>query len=114
MSNRDSCAFCRIVSGREPAELEWEDEQVVAFHDSHPVAPVHLLIVPREHLPTLNEAEDPALLGHMFAVARQLAQRLGVSERGFRTVINCHHDGGQVIYHLHLHLIGGRRLGSMA
>ncbi len=113
MTGESECVFCRIVSGEADARILYEDERVVAFRDIHPVAPVHILIVPRRHVPSLNEADDPDLLGHMLTVARELAVGEGVSERGYRTLFNCQRDGGQVVFHLHLHLLGGRRLGPM-
>jgi histidine triad (HIT) family protein len=113
MSGED-CIFCKIASGELPATIVYQDERLVAFEDINPVAPVHLLIVPRKHYATLNEVDDPALLGHMMTTAARLADDLGVAQRGYRALINCQRDGGQVVFHLHLHLIGGRKLGTMA
>lgn len=114
MGGAEDCIFCRIVANEGSAEILYHDELVVAFRDRYPVAPVHVLVVPRLHVPSLNEADDPALLGHMLSTARSLAAELGVAEKGYRTLFNCQRDGGQEIFHLHLHLIGGRRLGPMA
>ncbi len=113
MTSSSDCIFCQIAAGAAPAEVVHQDDDVVAFRDANPIAPVHLLVVPRHHIPSLNEADDPALLGHMLAVARDLARDHGLAQRGYRTLINCQRDGGQVVFHLHLHVIGGRRLGPM-
>ena len=95
-----------------PSKIAHEDDRVVAFHDINPQAPVHVLIVPRKHIATLNDvsADDTELLGHMFAVARQIAEQSGVSQKGYRTVFNVNTDAGQTVFHLHLHVIGGRKL----
>lgn len=114
MGRDENCIFCKIVTGEAEADNLFRDDVVVAFRDRYPVAPVHVLIVPLLHLPSLNEADDPELLGHMIASARTLAKELGIAESGYRTLFNCQSDGGQEIFHLHLHLIGGRRLGPMA
>jgi histidine triad (HIT) family protein len=91
----------------------YEDEQVIAFEDINPKAPVHILIVPRQHLATILDATqaDDRLLGHLLLVANRIARQIGVADRGFRLVINCNSEGGQAVYHLHLHLLGGRSLG---
>lgn len=106
------CVFCSIVSGEVPAKVLYQDEQVVAFPDISPVAPVHILIVPRKHIPRLEDVEDMALVGHMVEVARRLAAERGIGERGYRLVINNGPEGTQVVPHLHMHLIGGRKLRS--
>ncbi len=110
------CIFCRIVRGEAPATIVYEDEHVIAFNDIHPKAPVHILIVPRRHIPSLAHVtpEDEPLLGHLLYVARYLAEEKVLLERGFRTTINTGPEGGQIIYHLHMHLLGGRPLGGMA
>ncbi|MGZ9165071.1 MAG: histidine triad nucleotide-binding protein [Anaerolineales bacterium] len=110
MSN--SCHFCRIVSNEAKAEIVYRDEQVTAFHDIHPVAPTHILIVPNKHIESTNalEPEDEQLAGHLFSVARQLANEAEISQSGYRLIINTGPDGVQTIYHLHLHLIGGQRM----
>ena len=107
-----SCLFCRIISGEAPAQKVYEDDQVFAFKDIRPQAPVHLLVCPRQHIPTLNDVqpEHSALLVHIFDVARQLAEQSGIHEKGYRTVFNVNAGAGQTIYHLHLHVIGGRQL----
>ena len=109
------CIFCNIVSGKIPSELLYQDEQVIAFRDIHPQAPTHLLIVPRRHIPLLTQLteSDSSLLGHMVLVANKLAEKEGVAESGYRLVINCGRQGGQLVPHLHLHLLGGRQLSGM-
>lgn len=108
----EKCTFCKIVAGRAPSQMLYQDEQVSAFRDIHPVAPVHVLIIPNKHIPRLQDLtpEGNPLVGHMFAIARQIAEQEGVDESGYRLIINNGPHGGQVIYHLHLHLIGGQRM----
>ena len=107
--------FTRIINGELPARIVFQDDRVIAFHDIHPLAPVHILIVPVKEIPTVDDVtpEDEAVLGHMFVVARQVARELGIGESGYRLLVNCRHDGGQEVYHLHMHLLGGKRLGPM-
>lgn len=104
------CLFCRIVERKAPAKIVYEDESVIAIEDIHPQAPVHLLVMPRKHLVSLKEAvaEDEALLGHLHLVAAQLARERGLESRGFRTVINNGTWAGQTVFHLHVHVMGGR------
>lgn len=106
------CVFCKIVAGQIPAKLLHEDEFVVAFADLSPQAPTHLLVIPRQHIETLNEIgpEDSALIGRMVAVATSLAKARGVDRSGYRCVLNCNADGGQSVFHIHLHLLAGRKL----
>ncbi len=103
------CIFCRIIDRQAPAKIVYEDERVVAFEDLHPQSPVHILIVPRKHIPSLKEAnaEDERLLGHLFTVAAQLARERQI-EKGYRTVINNGSLAGQSVFHLHVHVLGGR------
>jgi len=107
--------FSKIISRESPAEILYQDDKVTAFRDIHPAAPVHILIVPNREIATVNDLkeEDEAVAGRMVLVARKLAAEEGIAEDGYRLIINCNGDGGQVIYHLHLHLIGGRQLGPM-
>jgi histidine triad (HIT) family protein len=107
-----SCIFCRIASGQAPAELVFEIARVVAFPDHRPQAPVHVLVVPREHVASLWELDDLALAGELLFAAAEVARRSGL-ERGFRVIANARRDGGQEVEHLHLHVLGGRRLGPM-
>lgn len=107
----DNCLFCRIVRKEIPAKLVAETEDCVAFRDINPQAPVHILVVPRRHVASLNDADDAALVGKLSLVAAELARQEGISERGYRTVINTNADAGQTVFHVHLHLLGGRKLG---
>ena len=107
--------FEKIIAGELPANVVYRDSRVVAFLDIRPAAPVHILIVPHKVIPTTDDIEDDdaALLGHMVIVARDLARAHGVAKSGYRLIINCNPDSGQEVYHLHLHLIGGRPLGPL-
>jgi histidine triad (HIT) family protein len=112
-----SCIFCKIISGEIPGEMLHQDDEIVAFRDINPRAPIHILIVPRKHIAAMNEMADSdlPLLGKMAGVAKQLAKAEGISERGYRLVVNCGLEGGQSVPHLHMHLLGGRQLsGKMA
>jgi histidine triad (HIT) family protein len=106
----ESCLFCRIVEGAAPGKIVYTDEWVVAIEDIHPQAPVHLLVIPRRHLPSLKEArrEDEPLLGRLLTVAAQLARERGLESKGYRTVINSGAFAGQSVFHLHVHVLGGR------
>lgn len=106
------CLFCRIVAGEVPSTRVYEDDVVFAFEDINPQAPVHVVIVPKKHIATLNDLEDgdEAMTGRLIHVAARIARDRGIAEGGYRTVFNVNRDGGQVIYHIHLHLIGGRQL----
>ncbi len=106
------CLFCRIVEGGIPAEIIYTDEQAIAFSDVNPQAPVHLLVIPRQHIASLNEASqtDQATLGHLLRVAAQVAKDNSLSASGYRTVINTGAGAGQSVFHLHLHVLGGRAL----
>jgi histidine triad (HIT) family protein len=110
-----SCVFCRIISGEIQSDIVYQDEQVVAFRDIDPKAPVHLLLVPRRHIESAAElSEDEAsIMGHLVTVANRLASEAGVSEKGYRLVVNCGPEGGQEVPHLHLHLLGGRQMGIL-
>ncbi len=108
------CIFCQIITGKVPGEILYQDEEVIAFRDINPQAPTHLIIIPKRHIPSLthlSEAELP-LIGQMINIANQLAKREGISESGYRLVINCGKEGGQLVPHLHLHLLGGRKLSN--
>ncbi len=107
--------FERIISGELPAKIVFRDERVTAFLDIHPAAPVHILIVPNKAIATANDIADgdEALVGHLFIVARDLAREHGIAADGYRLIINCNSHGGQEVYHLHMHLLGGRPLGPM-
>jgi histidine triad (HIT) family protein len=104
------CLFCKIRDGEVPAEVIYTDEQVLAFRDINPQAPLHALVIPRAHIPTLNDL-TPAhreLIGHLHLVAARLAAEAGVSDKGYRVLFNCNRGAGQSVYHIHLHLLGGR------
>lgn len=107
------CVFCEVVAGRAPARKVYEDDDVVAFHDIHPQAPTHVLVIPRKHIGSLLDVEpgDDALIGSLTRTARNIARDLGLAERGFRLAMNCGDDAGYSVYHVHLHLLAGRRLG---
>ena len=108
------CIFCQIVAGKLPSEILYQDEEIIAFRDINPQAPTHILIIPKKHIPSLahlSEAESP-LIGHMAKIANRLAKEEGISERGYRLVVSCGEEGGQLVPHLHMHLLGGRRLSS--
>jgi len=110
-----SCIFCRIISGEIPSDIVYQDEQIVAFRDIDPKAPVHLLLVPRKHIESaagLSE-DEASIIGHLVTVANRLASEAGVSEKGYRLVVNCGPEGGQEVPHLHLHLLGGRQMGIL-
>ncbi len=106
------CIFCKIAAGEIPAERIYEDDLVVGFRDLSPQAPTHVLLIPRRHIATLNDLQpqDEALVGHLYTAAAKVAADEGLAERGYRTLINCNEDGGQTVFHLHLHLLGGRRM----
>jgi histidine triad (HIT) family protein len=105
------CIFCQIVSGETPGTIVYRDDLVTAFRDTHPIASTHILIVPNRHIDSVNELEpaDAPLLGHMVLTARELASREGISQKGYRLIMNTGRDGGQSVFHLHLHLIAGWR-----
>jgi histidine triad (HIT) family protein len=105
------CVFCRIAARESPAEIEYEDEEILAFRDLYPKAPIHILIIPKRHIDSvtaLTEA-DAALVGRCFVVARRLGELKGVATRGYRVNCHCGPEGGQVVYHLHLHFLAGKR-----
>jgi histidine triad (HIT) family protein len=107
--------FEKIIAGEVPAKIVYQDERVIAFRDIRPRAPTHILIVPNKVIPTSNDIqeEDEPLIGHLFTVARDLAKQEGIAENGYRLIINCNQHGGQEVFHLHLHLVGGKPLGPM-
>jgi histidine triad (HIT) family protein len=108
-----SCLFCRIIAGELPASIVYQDDRLVAFNDINPQAPVHVLVVPRRHIASLNELSetDDALVGEMVRRAAAIARERGIAASGYRTVFNCNRDAGQSVFHVHLHVLGGRRLG---
>ena len=110
-----STIFSKIINGEVPADVVYRDELVTCFRDINPVAPTHVLIIPNREIATVNDFEDADehLIGHMVLVARRIAREEGVAESGYRLIFNCNRDGGQEVMHVHLHLMGGRRMGPM-
>jgi histidine triad (HIT) family protein len=108
----NDCIFCKIIAGEIPSEKVFDDQQVTAFRDIHPVAPTHILIIPNKHIASINELtpDDEQLVGHLFTTGKALAKEEGIDESGYRLIINVGPDGGQEVYHLHLHLIGGQKM----
>ena len=107
----DSCLFCRIARHEIPSTVVAEDEHLLAFRDVHPQAPVHVLIIPKTHVASLNDVGEFGLVARMTQMAAEIAEREGIAQRGYRVVVNTNADGGQTVFHLHLHLMGGRSLG---
>lgn len=107
--------FSKIIAKEIPAEIVFQDERVTAFKDINPQAPTHILIVPNKEIPTVDDIseEDEALVGYLFIVAKKIAREQNIAESGYRIIVNCRDDGGQEVYHLHMHLLGGRKLGPM-
>ena len=114
MSNASDsdCLFCKIAAGEIPAAIVYEDDRLVAFKDISPQAPIHMLVIPRQHIATLNDLapQDHDLVGEMVRCAASLAKDHGVAEAGYRTVFNCNAEGSQTVFHIHLHLLGGRQM----
>jgi histidine triad (HIT) family protein len=108
--DHSNCLFCKILSGDIPAEIVYESDTAIAFRDINPQAPTHVLIIPRKHIATINEIaeEDEALVGSLYSAAREIAAAEGIAEDGFRAVMNCNEGAGQTVFHIHLHLLGGR------
>ena len=106
----DDCLFCRIVRKEIPAKLVAEDEHSLAFRDINPQAPVHVLVIPKEHVPSLDQTRDAALLGRLSLMAAEIARTEGISRDGYRTVMNTNSAAGQTVFHVHLHLLGGRAM----
>lgn len=108
-----NCFFCKIANKEADSDIVYEDNDVVAFRDINPQAPSHVLIIPKKHIASLNESsdEDALILGKLSLVAKKIARELGFAEDGYRTVMNCNVHGGQTVFHIHLHLLGGRQMG---
>ncbi len=106
------CIFCKIAQKKVPAKIIYEDELAIALEDISPQAPVHTLVIPKKHIPTSLDIreEDNALLGHLFQIANRIACEKGIAKRGFRLVMNCNPESGQAVYHIHLHILGGRQM----
>lgn len=107
--------FSKIISGEIPADIVFQDDTVTAFRDISPQAPTHILIIPNKLIPTVNDvtAQDEQVLGHLFVVAAKIAQQEGIAEEGYRLVMNCNKHGGQEVFHIHMHLLGGKPLGPL-
>lgn len=112
MSDSD-CLFCKIAAGEIPADVVFESDHALAFRDINPQAPTHILIIPRKHIATINDlqVEDASIIGKLFLAAQQIAADEGIADEGYRTVMNCNKGAGQTVFHVHLHLLGGRQLG---
>lgn len=107
-----NCLFCRMVSGEIQPDVVYQDDTVLAFRDINPQAPLHVLVIPKRHITTINDLEpgDAELMGKLFLAAKQVARQGGVAESGYRTVMNCNADAGQSVFHVHLHVLGGRTM----
>ena len=108
----DDCLFCKIVAGDIPADKVFENNNIYAFRDIDPKAPTHILIIPKEHISTTNDLDEShkMLVGEIMLTAKEIAGQEGIADSGYRTVFNCNQDGGQAVYHIHLHLLGGRHM----
>ena len=106
------CLFCKIIDGEIPGDIVYENDSVLAFNDINPIAPVHILVIPKEHIATLNDLEEKhtQTMGELFLAAKKIAGEKGISESGYRTVFNCNKDAQQTVFHIHLHLIAGRQM----
>lgn len=107
------CLFCKIVAGEIPADIVYESDSAVAFRDINPQAPTHVLVIPRKHIATINEMGDgdARIVGNLYAAAKEIAASEGIADHGYRTVMNCNEAAGQTVFHIHLHLLGGRNMG---
>lgn len=110
----EDCIFCKIIKRDVPADVVYEDEEIIAFKDIQPAAPIHILIIPKKHIPSLVqlEKEDEQLVGKIYTVINEVAHLVGVKEKGYRVIVNCGKDGGQEVQHLHFHLLAGKQLGE--
>ena len=110
---KDDCIFCKIINKEIPSSIVYEDDEIIAFRDIHPVTPVHILVIPKKHITSLAnlEKEDEAVVGKIYGVINKIAKQEGILEKGFRVIVNCGEDGGQEVQHLHFHLLGGKKLG---
>lgn len=110
----NDCIFCKIIKGEIPSNKVYEDEEILAFKDINPAAPIHILVIPKKHIASLIEIEeeDEKIIGKIYKVINQIAEKQGIDKKGFRVIVNCGEDGGQEVKHLHFHLLGGKRLGE--
>ena len=109
------CIFCKIIEGAIPSQKVLETDTVLAFHDIQPAAPAHVLLIPKKHIATMNDVtpEDASVIGDIALAAQRVAEQLGIKDKGYRLINNCNDEGGQVVYHLHFHLLGGKKLGPI-
>jgi len=107
------CLFCKIVERQLSSDVVYEDDDVLAFNDIHPQAPTHVLIIPKRHVATVNDVTDATVFSTLIVCARDIARKRGIADSGYRVLLNCNPDGGQTVYHLHLHLLGGRQLRGL-
>ena len=116
MNQDKNCIFCKIIDGELPSDIVYRDERVIGFRDINPIAPVHLLIIPRKHIPSIRDLSDDdlSLLSHMTVVANKLADDEGIANGGYRLIINCGPEAGQTVFHIHMHVLGGRTLSWTA
>lgn len=110
----EDCVFCKIIERKIPSDIVYEDEEIIAFRDIEPVAPVHILVIPKKHISALTQLtkEDEAVIGKIYTVINQVAKKENIKEKGYRVIVNCGEDGGQEVKHIHFHLIGGKKLGT--
>lgn len=111
---QENCIFCKIIKGEIPSKKVYEDEEILAFNDINPAAPIHVLVIPKKHITSLAEMEDgdEKIVGKIYKVINEIAEKLGVKEKGYRVIVNCGKDGGQEVGHLHFHLLAGKQLGE--
>lgn len=110
----EDCVFCKIIKGEIPSEKVYEDEEVLAFKDINPAAPIHILVIPKKHIETLLDVEeaDSYLISHVYQVINKITKEIGIDKEGFRVIVNCGKDAGQEVMHVHFHLLAGRKLGA--
>ena len=110
----ENCIFCKIIAKQIPSDIVYEDEEIIAFKDIHPAAPIHILVIPKKHIPSLVELEeeDEKIVGRIYTVIKKIAKQVGIEKEGYRVIVNCGKDAGQEVPHLHFHLLGGKKLGA--
>lgn len=110
----EDCVFCKIIRKEIPANIVYEDDEIIAFHDINPAAPIHILVIPKKHIPSLVQIEetDEAMIGKIYGIMNKIAEKQGFKEKGYRAIVNCGEDGGQEVGHLHFHLLAGTKLGD--
>lgn len=110
----EDCVFCKIIKGEIPSEKVYEDDEILAFKDINPAAPIHILVIPKKHISSIIDMkkEDEAIIGRIYSVINKIAEDIGIKEKGFRVILNCGEDGGQEVKHIHFHLLAGKKLGQ--